>query len=468
MNAELNYRDNPSRLLQVDEDQWFERKSFRIKPKDLAKTIVGMANAEGGLIAVGITDRRFDGRANTAQENQLRQTALDHTDPTVRVEIEDFEVGDGDRVYLFHVLPSERVHYLKSGECYLRVGDETRLLSADDILELRYTKGEQQFDATVPPRAQLADLNWELVDSYARAIGSSTGEDALKARNLIDREGRPRTAAILLFGENPQEFFPNAHIRVLQFGEDERLPGYAQQLVSDQRFEGAIPEQIRSAQEAINTLLPSVRRLTDSGLFERESLIPHDVWLEALVNAAIHRSYSMTGDHIRFEIFPSRIEVSSPGRFPGLVDPSKPESIARFARNPLIARVTSELHIGQELGEGIRRMFAGMRRVGFADPMYQQTSGSVVLTLRAVRRLDVSELEDLPTQASGVLSALQASARPMSTGEVAEVLGVSNPSARRALQALREKGVVGWRGNGPRDPRAVWFVQGPLRELESY
>ncbi|MGJ4179731.1 ATP-binding protein [Corynebacterium macclintockiae] len=463
MTVQRNFHKEPSQLLELPEDQWFERKSFRIKPKDLAKTIVGMANAEGGVIAVGITDRRFDGRPTAGQDNALRQTSLDHTDPTVRVQIELCDVDDRAQVYLFHVLPSERVHYLKSGDCFLRVGDEIKQLRADDILELRYTKGEQQYDATVPMGANPSDLDMELVVAYAKAIGSSSADDALKARNLVDREGNPRAAAILLFGKNPQEFFPNAHIRVLRFGEDERLPGELQQLMEDQRFGGPIPQQIQAAQDAIGEMLPNARRLTNAGLFEDENLIPHDVWLEGLVNAVVHRSYSMIGDHIRFEIYPSRIEVSSPGRFPGLVDPTRPESIARFARNPLVARVTAELRIGQELGEGIRRMFASMRRVGFADPVYAQTSGSVVLTLNAMQRLDAHVLGDLPRHSADVLTALETGGRPMSTGEVAEALGLSAPPVRRSLQAMRDAGLVRWRGNGPRDPRAVWSVTGPLR-----
>lgn len=458
-----NFSEDPRQLLQVPEDQWFERKSFRIKPKDLAKTIVGMANAEGGIIAVGIADREFDGRPSATQDNALRQTALDHTDPTVRVAIEVCGAGEGAQVYLFHVLPSERVHYLKSGECYLRVGDESRQLKADDILELRYTKGEQQYDATVPPRVGVSDLDLELVGDYAEAIGSSSAEDALKARNLIDREGNPRTAAILLFGKNPQEFFPNAHIRVLRFGEDQRLPGQMQQLMDDQRFDGPIPKQIQAAQELIGGMLPSVRRLTGSGLFEDENLIPHDVWLEGLVNAVVHRSYSMAGDQIRFEIYPGRIEISSPGRFLGWVNPRTPESLACFVRNPMIARVARELRIGQGLGEGIRRMFASMRRVGFADPVYTQTSGSVVLTLHAIQRLDPQVLQSLPRYAEEVLTVLETSGRPMSTGEIAEMLELSAPPVRRALQAMRDVRLVQWRGNGPRDPRAVWYVEGPLR-----
>ena len=449
-------------LLTRDEDQWFDRKSFRIKPKDLAKTIVAFANAEGGTIAVGITDRKFDGMPSTKQDNELRQATFDHTDPTVRVKIETVNPEENVSVYLFHVLPSDRVHYLKSGECFLRVGDETRSLGPDDILELRYSKGEQQFDASVPAHTSLEDLDMQLVEQYAEAIGSSSAMDALKARNLINRNEQPRTAAILLFGNSPQHLFPNAHVRVVRFNEPARLPGQEQQIVGDERFEGTLPQQIHHARNYISSILPKVRRLSRDGLFEEENLIPQDVWLEGLVNAVIHRSYSMSGDHIRFEVYPDRIEISSPGRFPGLADPTKPEQISRFARNPLIARVTAELRIGQELGEGIRRMFAGMRKVGFADPIYAQTSGSVVLTLNAVQRLGQGLKEKLPRYSEEALLALQNSPLPLSTGQVADTLGVSNPPVRRALQALRNAGLITWSGNGPRDPRATWNVVAPL------
>ncbi|MCQ4612629.1 MULTISPECIES: RNA-binding domain-containing protein [unclassified Corynebacterium] len=450
-------------LLTRPEDQWFERKSFRIKPKDLAKAIIAFANAEGGVIAVGITDRQFDGLPSARQDNDLRQSAFDHTDPTVRVEIESLRIDDATSVYLFHILPSERVHYSNSGECFLRIGDETKQLGPDGILELRYLKGEQQFDAIVPPRAEPGDLDMAQVERYAEAIGSASAQDALRARNLIDRAGNPRTAALLLFGKHPQEFFPNAHVRVVQFNDIDRLPGHGQQILYDERFDGTLPEQIQQARTAISKILPKVRRLVGSGLFEEEDLIPPDVWLEGLVNAVIHRSYSMAGDHVRFEIYPDRVEVSSPGRFPGLVDPSKPEAIARFARNPLIARGTAELRIGQELGEGIRRMIAGMRKAGFADPVYRQTSGSVVLTLKAVQRLDESLRADLPRYSTEVLAALQASPHPLSTGQVANALHLSNPPVRRALQALRDAGLVQWNGSGLRDPRATWSAVSPLR-----
>lgn len=158
--------------------------------------------------------------------------------------------------------------------------------------------------------------------------------------------------------------------------------------------------------------------------------MPRAAWLEGLVNAVIHRSYSLAGDHIRVEVFPDRIEIESPGRFPGLVDPSKPLEISRFARNPRIARVCADLRIGQELGEGIKRIFAEMRKVGLTDPVYRQGTGSVRLRLAAIERLGPDVAARLPRGSQEVLDLLRSARMPMGTGDVGDALGMS----RSALQ----------------------------------
>ena len=48
-------------LLALPEDQWFERKSSRVSAKDLAITISAFANAEGGVVIVGLHDGTIEG-----------------------------------------------------------------------------------------------------------------------------------------------------------------------------------------------------------------------------------------------------------------------------------------------------------------------------------------------------------------------------------------------------------------------
>jgi ATP-dependent DNA helicase RecG len=185
-------------------------------------------------------------------------------------------------------------------------------------------------------------------------------------------------------------------------------------------------------------MVPTLKALGADGRFQSVGVIPRDAWLEGLVNAVIHRSYSMMGDHIRIEIFDDRIEIESPGRFPGLVDPSDPTSVTRFARNPRLARVCADLRFGQELGEGIRRIFEEMRLAGLADPEYRQTSDSVRLTLLSIS-VD-RELESrLPPGGRDLVRLVRESERP-STGDLVTSTGLSRPAVITRLRLLEDLG----------------------------
>jgi ATP-dependent DNA helicase RecG len=318
---------------------------------------------------------------------------------------------------VFHVEPGEHVHETTGGDCYLRVGDESRRLSFAQRLELEFDRGVAPYDGT-PTDTSLAELDEDQVEAYRSRIGSSTPERMLEARNLITRDGRITVAALLLFSSNPQASIPNAYVRVLRYTDFDRGSGSRLTLddATDIRCEGSIPQQITLAEQAIDQLLPRRRALSSTGRFEGVPAIPRDAWLEGLVNAVVHRSYSLSGDHIRVEIFPDRLEITSPGRFPGLADPTSPLSISRHARNPRVARVCSDLGITQELGEGIRRIFDEMRRRGLSDPLYTQSAAAVRLTLSAADAIPGEIRATLPAGAMQLLDQLRLAGRPLGTG----------------------------------------------------
>ena len=450
-------------LAAIHEGQYFERKSGRVSAKDLAVPLVAMANAEGGVVVVGIHDGLVDG-VSASKINDLRQASMDHTTPPVRCSVAERAAtepdGRGNRTLLVvRVEPSETMHSLTDGKVYLRVGDESRKLSAAQIQELSYDRGAASFEAS-PVSLDVGELDQAQLQSYREALGAASVDKMLQARDLVDRNGRVTTAACLLFDERPQREFPNAVVRILRYGDKTRGLGKEMTLEegADVRLEGSIPQQIQAAAAAVDGLMPKWRQLSDAGLFEPMPRIPRDAWLEGIVNAVVHRSYSMAGDHIRVEIFPNRIEISSPGRFPGIVDPAKPLEIDRYARNPRIARVCSDLGITRELGEGIRRMFGEMRSRGLGDPIYSQTSGAVKLVLMASDALPPDVLQRLSKSAQAVLDVLRREDRLLGTGELAELAGVTRMTATRALRQLREEELVVWRGNSPKDPRATWSL----------
>jgi ATP-dependent DNA helicase RecG len=440
-------------LLDVTESQWFERKGGRISAKKAAETAIAFANAEGGVLVVGASNGVIDG-VTPKLLNDLQQLALDHTEPPVPARVDVVEaLDDGEQKQLIVIrvgVGDHVVHATKADKVFLRVGDENRELSYVQRRELTFDRGQAAYEHT-PMDGQLDD---GLVDSYAEAVGATDPVRLLRTRGLVLDDDRMTVGCILLFGRHPQAQLPHAHVRVIRHRGTTAQTGSRQQVLADVRIEGPIPRQLVDARQVIKDQLPTRQALGADGRFGPVGIVPEDAWLEGLVNAVVHRSYSVAGDHIRVTIFDDRIELESPGRFPGVVDLSDPPTLTRLARNPRIARVCADLRFGQELGEGIRRMFEEMRLAGLADPEYHQTAGSVQLTLRASpvdRALDAR----LPGNWRQAMQIVRDGER-VSTGDVQETLGVSRPVTIRLLRAMQEAGLIDWVGKSERDPRAYW------------
>ena len=359
------------------------------------------------------------------------------------------------------VLPGSTLHETTGGECYLRTGDSTSKLSATQREELAYDRGAAQYEARPMTGVHAADLDTDQLADFRSALGSALDDERLlHARSLLTQDGTVNIAGYLLLAPEPGILMPHAHVRVLRYASTNPGTGSRQTLMEDGdvRIEGPIPRVISQATELLESWVPKRRALRRDGRFGPVDLVPRDAWLEGLVNAVVHRSYSMAGDHIRVSIFPDRIEVESPGRFPGIVDLDRPTQIPRYARNPRIARVCNDLGFTQEKGEGIKRIFDEMAAYGLVEPQYQQTSGSVRLTLLGVTRITPAVAATLPTGAERALHSLRAARRPMGTGDVAEAIGLARPATLKALKALRDLGEVDWHGKSPKDPRATWAL----------
>jgi ATP-dependent DNA helicase RecG len=374
-------------------------------------------------------------------------------------ESQDRLSGSTDQIAVLEIEPSERAHENVRGETYLRVGDENRRLSALEAQELRYDKGESSFDGT-PVEARLADLDATLVERYRRRLrAATTTESVLEARGLaVDREGelRPTIAGLLLLGSHPQLALPEASVRLLRYSGSSRETGARANVLADHRLDGSITAQVQAARRYLRRWLPQATRLESAGRFATSTVIPEVVWLEAIVNAVTHRSYSIGGDHIRIELFEDRLEVESPGRLPGLVRLENIRS-TRFARNPRIARGMSEFGYGRELGEGVDRMFEEMSRVGLSDPVFTQGPASVRVILLAdpiARRV----LDRLPAGSEKLVEHLSRTGR-VTTTQATELLRSSRPTALKYLRELQRAGLIVHVGTSLKDPRGFWRLE---------
>ncbi len=286
--------------------------------------------------------------------------------------------------------------------------------------------------------------------------GTHRADDSLVSRGLLARArngAAPTVAGVLTLGTDPQQFLPEARIRLLRYQGTGRETGERSNIVSDVEGTGALRDQIAFARRTLRRWLGAAVRLGPGGRFRPTSLIPEDAWLEAVVNAVVHRSYSMGGDHIRISLFADRLEVESPGRLPGLV---RIETIrtTRFARSPRVARTVLELGYGRELGEGVDRMFEEMQRVGLPDRVYRQGPASVTVTL-LMDPIGARMLRHLPSGSERFVEFVLGSER-VTTAQAKELLGVSVNTARRYLTALADAGYLRHESKSARDPHGYW------------
>ncbi len=124
------------RLRSADEDQWFDRKSARVSARSLAETLVAFANAEGGLVVIGLSGGvPADAAADSKAANGWRQAGIDYADPPVRTEVRTLDWADATgrtgSFILIRVPPSEGIHATTKDEVFLRIGDEIARLLRD-------------------------------------------------------------------------------------------------------------------------------------------------------------------------------------------------------------------------------------------------------------------------------------------------------------------------------------------------
>ena len=372
-------------VMAKDEKQIFDRKSINIKPADLSDTICAFANADGGTLAIGISDkhRRIEGvDFHVEQLNEILRAPIDFCNPTVPVTTEMIECtnykGKPDHVLLMHIEASPLLHSNQADEAFIRVGDKSKKLDFNDRMTLMYAKGVRYYEDEPVADATIQDLDMDFVRSYCNRIGYSKSPEEYVRENkkfvtVKDGKDQISVAAILLFGKNPQLYFPRAFIRFIRYDGVEAKVGRDMNVVKDVIFEGRILEQVEKAVDFIKIQMKEKTYLGSNGIFVTEEEYSEFVRTEIVVNAATHRDYGIKGTDIQIKMFDDRLEVDSPGNFAGMV---KKENIryTHFSRNPKIAAFLKDYGYVKEYGEGVDRMCKELEAVGLPDPVYDNNT----------------------------------------------------------------------------------------------
>lgn len=374
------------------ENQYFERKGLGekdIKPTKIAEELIGMLNADGGILAFGVAD---DGTIEDLNDlgdklDGYRTLIFDFIHPACNVELEEIEI-DEKLVFLFHVEQElERIFCTKDNKKYfLRVHDSNRLLDLDRIKKLEYDKSIRRFEEETVKDFEQEDLDLELLQEYKLKLNyKGTILDLLVKRHLATKKADEylfKNASVLLFAKEPEKYITSASVRYIRYEGTEALTGVSHNVVKDERFENNVPRLIDEIKAFLKASFKDYYFLDlESGKFKKVPEYPEEAWLEGIVNALCHRSYNVQGNAIYIKHFDDRLEISNSGPLPAQVTIENIKS-ERFARNPRLARVLEDLGYVRQLNEGVSRIYESMEKSMLSTPEYHEKNGNIYLILR--------------------------------------------------------------------------------------
>ena len=374
------------------ENQYFERKGLGerdIKPSKIADELIGMANADGGILVFGVSDK---GEIQDLQSlgdklDNYRKLVFDFIAPPCKVQLEEVFVDD-KLIFIFHVEQDlETMFFRKDNETFfLRVADSNRELNQAQIKKLEYDKNIRLFEDEAVIDFDSDDLDQTLLQEYQQKVNFK-GDllDLLYKKHLLSKKDgiyQFKKSCVLLFSQNPEKYIPSASVRYVRFEGLESKTGTEHNVIKDVRFENNIPNLIDKIRQFLHISFKEFFFLDiNIGKFKKVPEYPKEAWLEAVVNALCHRSYNVQGNAIYIKHFDDRLEISNSGPLPAqvTVDNIRTE---RFARNPRIARVLEDFNYVRQLNEGVKRIYESMEKSMLAKPIYEVRNGNVYLTLR--------------------------------------------------------------------------------------
>jgi ATP-dependent DNA helicase RecG len=384
----MNVTDLLGMVLQ-GEGSSVEFKRDGVRPASLASEMVALLNLDGGHILLGVEDNgTVHGlvREPRKVEEWVMEVARTHVQPAWIPHFEALEMDPGHVVGVISIprFAPDKPYKAKRGAHWItrvRVGSTSRDATREEEQRLFQASGGLRYGLKPVTGTRVDDLDQRrLADYLGRVIG---GEQQNGAKDLVsdallanlefatDVGGLivPTVDGMLLFGLNPGRFLPQSGIRAICYQGSE--PDYAAR--ADENIKGPLvslgsrdvpmmePGIVDRAWDFV--LRNTEREVCFEGARRWERLpYPEPAVREVLVNALVHRDYTITGTDVTLSIFSDRLEIESPGRLPNNVTVERMKAGLRYARNQTLVNVMRDYNYVEARGMGIRNKVIPLMR----------------------------------------------------------------------------------------------------------
>lgn len=314
---------------------------------------------------------------------------------------------------------------------YIRSGDSDEPMSDYEIYSYEAFRKKYQDDIRINERADMSTIEMEKLNNYVDEIKEKNPKLAKLSDKEIKRflnmciDNKPTLVCTVLFSIYPQMFYPQYTINAMV------VPGYEKGEVSvdgarfldNDRIEGTIDEMLGQTMKFLLKNM-KVRTIIDLETGERRDKPEYPVVAlrEAVLNALVHRDYSMHTEAMPIEVimYKDRIEIRNPGGLYGRMSLDTLGKIQPDTRNPVLARAMETLGMTENRYSGIPTIQRELREAGLPEAVFADSRNEFVITIyNAEVRSKEIEIEEAGE------NLLVFCKEPRSRKEIAEFLGIS-------------------------------------------
>lgn len=470
-----------------------ERQNIELKtagrgtPEKLYDTLSSFSNqAGGGIILFGI-DEKHDFELTgvyDAQDLQARvaSQAL-QMEPVVRPVFTIAQI-EGKTIVSAEIsecdIFEKPCFYKGAGRMrgsYIRVGEADMPMTEYEIYSYEVFKRRIQDELQIVERADMESFDRETLAEYLirlrRAktnLAKQPDEKILQLQGLTE-QGRPTVAGIVTLGEYPQAYFPQLSVTAMvvdgtEFGE----PGTGgERFIDNRRIEGSLMQMLDATLAFIRRNMRNATVVDENGKRADRTEYPMVAVREIVLNALIHRDYSVHTDRspIRVVMYRDRMEVENPGGLYGRITVDDLGKMSADTRNPFIAGALEVMLGTENRFSGIPTIMSEMKKAGLPPAVFESRRGVFKVTLYNSRALQLeTELTPIPDPMKRILSYC---AIPRSRSEIAEYMEVETASyiVKKYLRPLLDMGKL--RLTIPETPKSKYqkyiAVSNELRRL---
>lgn len=411
--------DTVAERLRFGEDSRWEFKRVEFEGKrlagprreDLADELAAFANASGGALLLGVTDDREVQGLSVAELDGIERVVVELAHavirPAIHIETQKLEVHG--RLLLAVVVEPGSACHERDGRAWRRLGSSKRRMTSDERLRLAERRSQARFlwfDKQTVPETGFGSLDKELWKPLLSPEGARSPESALAKMGLLaaDEHGvkRATVAGVLLCAATPEELLPNACITATCYRGEDRASGQ----VDAQTIGGPLWRQIAEAVAfAVRNMRVAAHKTPARAELPQYS---EEAIFEAVVNAVVHRDYSVRASRIRLSMFADRLEIQSPGTLPNnltVEDMAHRQATRNEVLTSVLGRVPAtgirgaggRLFLMERRGDGVPLMLRETRALAGRPPDFRLVGDSELCV-----SIPAASLE--PTPATAVIT----------------------------------------------------------------